>query len=64
MHERDQSHWIVSGELEITVDGVGTFLLQAGDRDFLPAGMYHSARVPEGQHVIYLVGERLSEDEA
>lgn len=57
MHGEDQSHWIISGALEITIERVGTFVLSAGDRDFLPAGAYHSARVVGEERVHYLIGE-------
>ena len=56
MHGEEQSHWIISGTLEIAVEQVGTFELNAGDRDFLPAGAYHSARVIGEEPVMYLVG--------
>ena len=56
-HSTAQSHWIISGQLEIFVDRQGTHILSSGDRDYLPAGIYHSARVIGEQHVIYLVGE-------
>ena len=56
MHAEDQSHWIISGTLEIAVEQVGTFELNAGDRDFLPAGAYHSARVIGEEPVMYLIG--------
>jgi len=55
-HSEDQSHWVVSGELELTVDGVGTVVLRAGDRDFMPAGTRHSARVLGTREVKYLIG--------
>ena len=55
-HSEDQSHWIISGELELVVDGVGTVVLKAGDRDFMPAGTPHSARVLGGREVRYLIG--------
>lgn len=42
----------------MTVERNGTFILEAGDRDFLPAGTYYSARVLGDEHVIYLVGEK------
>jgi len=58
-HDNDQSHWILSGSLELTVEKVGTFLLEAGDRDFMPAGTYHSARVAGDEPVMYLVGEKM-----
>lgn len=56
-HESDQVHWVISGTLEITIERVGTFVLEAGDRDHLPAGTYHSARVLGEESVIYLIGE-------
>jgi quercetin dioxygenase-like cupin family protein len=38
MHEHgdDQSHCIISGKLELTVMDKGTFILEPGDRDFMP----------------------------
>lgn len=59
-HTTEQSHWIISGSLELTVERKGTFTLNAGDRDFMPAETYHSARVTSEEPVIYLVGEKIS----
>lgn len=56
-HPTDQCHWIVSGTLEIDIEGGGTYLLEAGDRDLMPANTYHSARVVGDETVIYLIGE-------
>ncbi len=56
-HDTDQSHWIISGSLELNVERSGVFVLEAGDRDFMPKGTYHSARVLSGEPVIYLIGE-------
>ncbi|MBD0369393.1 MAG: cupin domain-containing protein [Pyrinomonadaceae bacterium] len=56
-HAEDQSHWIITGELELRVQGE-TYTLQAGDRDFLPAGTVHSAFVPGTVPVRYLIGAR------
>jgi len=58
-HDEDQTHWIISGALELTIEKVGTFTLEAGDRDFMPAGSYHSARVVGEEAVVYLIGEKL-----
>lgn len=58
-HAEDQTHWIISGKLEMTVEAVGTFVLAAGDRDFMPAETYHTARVVSEEAVVYLVGEKL-----
>jgi quercetin dioxygenase-like cupin family protein len=55
-HDEDQSHWIVSGSLELSIEGCGPVVLGPGDRDFMPAGTYHSARVIGTDPVIYLVG--------
>ena len=60
-HGEDQSHWVISGSLEITIELGGTFVLNAGDRDFMPAGTYHSARVLGEEQVLYLIGEKLPE---
>lgn len=56
-HGEDQSHWIVSGELELRV-GHETYILRAGDRDFLPANTIHSASVPGNEPVVYLIGAK------
>ena len=58
-HAEDQSHWIISGALELTVERLGTYVLEAGDRDFLPAQTYHSARVVGEEPVVYLIGEKI-----
>ncbi|MER3430243.1 MAG: hypothetical protein C4324_04225, partial [Blastocatellia bacterium] len=58
MHLEDQSHWIISGSLEVSIESVGTVVLSAGDRDFMPAGCYHSARVVGDVPVIYLIGAK------
>ena len=58
-HAEDQSHWIISGALELTVQNFGNYILEAGDRDFLPAGTYHTARVVSEEPVVYLIGEKL-----
>ena len=57
-HEEAQSHWIMSGALELTVNGE-TYVLEAGDRDFLPAQTWHKARVASEEAVVYLIGERI-----
>jgi quercetin dioxygenase-like cupin family protein len=57
-HDTDQSHWIVSGSLELVVNEAGPFVLSAGDRDFMPARTYHTAKVIGNEPVTYLVGER------
>jgi len=56
-HPEDQSHWIISGEMELTVDEE-TYTLRAGDRDFLPANTTHSAFVPGDEPVHYLIGAK------
>jgi quercetin dioxygenase-like cupin family protein len=56
-HAEDQSHWIMSGELELRV-GHETYTLRAGDRDFLPANTIHSAFVPGAEPVVYLIGAK------
>ena len=57
-HANDQSHWIISGSLELTVKDTGIFVLNAGDRDFMPANTFHSARVVSAEPVVYLIGEK------
>jgi quercetin dioxygenase-like cupin family protein len=56
-HREDQSHWIVSGALELRIAGE-TYILRAGDRDFLPANTVHAAFVPGSEPVRYLIGAR------
>ena len=56
-HPEDQSHWIISGALQLTVGGE-TYTLRAGDRDFLPANTTHSAYVSGSETVRYLIGAR------
>jgi len=58
-HEEDQSHCIVSGQIEFTVGDQGVFVLGAGDRDYLPAGTPHSARVVGDEVVFYLIGAKV-----
>lgn len=58
-HGETQCHWIISGKLEIAIERVGTFLLEAGDRDFMPPETYHTARVIGDKPVLYLIGELL-----
>ncbi len=55
-HPEDQSHWIISGTLEIHVKDHGSFRLEAGDRDFMPAETYHTAQVIGDEPVLYLIG--------
>ena len=57
-HDEEQSHWVLSGSLELTVQGIGVFVLEPGDRDFMPAETYHKARVVGEEPVIYLIGAK------
>jgi quercetin dioxygenase-like cupin family protein len=57
-HDEDQSHWVISGSIELTVENVGVFVLEPGDRDFMPAGTYHSARVIGEEPVVYIIGAK------
>ena len=56
-HAEDQSHWIISGALELRV-GHESYTLRAGDRDFLAANTIHSAFVPGDEPVVYLIGAK------
>src|SRR4051812_12898694 len=56
-HAEDQSHWIISGELELRV-GYEIYTLRAGDRDYLPADTIHSAFVSGDEPVVYLIGSK------
>jgi mannose-6-phosphate isomerase-like protein (cupin superfamily) len=57
MHAEDQSHWIVSGALRLSIAGE-QYTLGAGDRDFLPAYTEHTADVPGDEPVVYLIGAK------
>lgn len=57
-HGEDQSHSVISGRLELTIENGGTFILEAGDRDLMPAGTRHSARVIGDEPVFYLIGTK------
>lgn len=57
-HAEDQSHCIVSGRLELSVEGFGAEVLGPGDRDHMPAGTVHSARVVGNDPVVYLIGRK------
>ena len=56
-HPEDQSHWVLSGELTLVVEGE-EYTLRAGDRDYLPAWTVHEARVEGRETVVYLIGAR------
>lgn len=56
-HAEDQSHWVLSGALTLVVGGE-EYTLRAGDRDFLPAGTLHAARVEGEEPVRYLIGAK------
>jgi quercetin dioxygenase-like cupin family protein len=56
-HNEDQSHWILSGQLELRI-GYENYTLRSGDRDFLPANTIHSAFVPGDEPVVYLIGAK------
>ena len=57
-HNDDQSHWLISGSIEFEVEGHGTVVLEAGDRDFMPAHTIHSARVLGSESAVYLIGSK------
>lgn len=58
-HEKDQLHWIISGVLELAVENYGVVTLKSGDRDFMPANIYHTAKVSGGEQVLHLVGKKI-----
>lgn len=57
MHDDDQSHWVLRGAIALTVAG-DEYVLRAGDRDWLPAGTVHSARVVGDAPVPYLIASK------
>jgi len=56
-HPEDQSHWTLSGALELRVENE-TYTLRAGDRDYRAANTTHSAFVPGDEPVTYLIGAK------
>lgn len=56
-HEKDECIWVLSGEIEFTVEGE-VILLKPGDRLYLESRTPHTARVPNQKSVSYLVGSR------
>ncbi len=57
IHEGEELAVIISGSLEVKMDGVDYFL-KAGDEIVFPAKMIHSAKVgPNG--CVYVVGEKI-----
>lgn len=56
-HDDDQSHCVVRGSLALLVGGE-EYVLRAGDRDWLPAGTVHAARVVGREPVTYLIGSK------
>ena len=58
VHDDDQSHWIISGTLELKVTDIGVVQLSAGDRDFMPANTEHAAAVIGDEPVVYLIGAK------
>jgi quercetin dioxygenase-like cupin family protein len=57
-HANDQIHWVIAGSIELDVEGFGKVVLNAGDRDEMPAGTRHSAAVVGSGPVRYLIGEK------
>lgn len=56
-HEPELSHWVISGSVEIVLKNGGTYVLEAGDRSFMPAETYHTFRVLGEETLLYLIGE-------
>jgi len=58
-HSTNQSHWVITGSIEFVIEGEKRITLMAGDRDFMPAGTKHSARVIGDEDAVYLIGSRV-----
>lgn len=54
-HSTDQSLWIIRGSAQLRV-GDEQYILNAGDRDYLPANTEHSALAIGEEFVVYLNG--------
>ena len=59
---KDESYWILSGELRLEVDYDERHILRAGDRAFLPARAIRSIEVPGNVPVVYLIGAKKKEE--
>lgn len=55
----DQSHWVISGELEIAYQNGFSYTLKAGDRDIIPAETWYMRRVIGEAPADYLLGEKV-----
>lgn len=62
-HPFERSHWIISGALRITIEKVGAFVLQAGDRDFIPAETHYAIEAVGDEPVLYFVGIKIEAEE-
>jgi mannose-6-phosphate isomerase-like protein (cupin superfamily) len=58
-HSYDECLWILRGEIQLTIDEE-IYVLQSGDRIYLPAKTPHTAAVPSDHGVTYLVGQKNS----
>ena len=56
--DKERVHWVISGSLKVFIKDVGSFVLNSGDRDFIPVGVYFRWEVVGEEPVMYLVGER------
>lgn len=57
--QEERVHWVLSGELEITVDFGGKYhryTLKAGDRDLMSPNVFHQARAIGTEDLVYLIG--------
>ena len=54
----DRSIWVVTGQLEISVEGKGIFVLDPGDRNYLPADTIYSIKATAEVSTLYLQGEK------
>lgn len=57
-----QSHWVISGEVEIIHQEGLNYTLKAGDRDFIPAQSWYMRRVIGEEPLSYFVGEKIKEE--
>jgi quercetin dioxygenase-like cupin family protein len=60
-HAYDECLWILRGEIHFTVHDQ-VYILQSGDRIYLPAKTPHIVQVPDLYGVTYLVGQKTNED--
>jgi mannose-6-phosphate isomerase-like protein (cupin superfamily) len=56
-HDYDECLWILRGEFHLTVINQH-YVLNTGDRIYLPTGTPHTVGIPDSNGVTYLIGQK------